>query len=117
MESGKNWKAESDQMLSFFRHRRSRVAHTRWAHVSGGRCENNCLGVTLRLIPWIINLILAVSMVSMVWKFDSELNASHLPPKDLLYSESKSIALNHIRQVTDLRITTQLWREMPSNTG
>lgn len=78
-------KAESNESLSFLRWRRNGEAHTTWA-LSRNRSEHGCMGLTSCLIPWIINMILAVCLVSVVWKLDSEPTVSHLPPKDLLYS-------------------------------
>lgn len=79
-------KAEADETLSFLRWRRSGGAHSRWA-LSRRRSESGCMGLTSCLIPWIINMILAICLVSVVWKLDSEPTVSHLPPKDLLYSK------------------------------
>lgn len=40
------------------------------------------------LIPWVINLILAIALVSLSWKRgDLTTSASHLPPTDLLWSK------------------------------
>lgn len=40
------------------------------------------------LIPWVINLILAVTLVSLSWKKgDTTPSRSHLPPTDLLWSK------------------------------
>lgn len=97
MEFGKS---ESDETLSFLRWKRSGEAHARWA-LSRRRPDNNCVGVTSCLIPWIINLILAISLVSVVWKFDSEPTVSHLPPKDLLYSECQQDCTERASSVGD----------------
>lgn len=76
-------KAEAEETLSFLRWRRSGEAHARWA-LSRGHSKTGCMGAAVCLIPWIINMILAVCLVSVVWKLDDE--PSHFPAKDLLYS-------------------------------
>lgn len=81
-------KAESDETLSFVRWRRSGEAHARWA-MARHQPKSGCMGLASCLLPWIINMILAICLVSVVWKLDAEPTVSHLPPKDLLYSTSR----------------------------
>lgn len=40
------------------------------------------------LIPWVINLILAIALISLSWRRgDLKTSGSHLPPTDLLWSK------------------------------
>lgn len=47
--------------------------------------------LVVTLIPWVINFILMIALVSLSWKtVDSRMSTSHQPPTDLMYSELAS---------------------------
>lgn len=87
IESGQ---ADADETTSFVR-RWTRVGIPRISrNRPQRRARDNTTTAPLigSLVPWVINLVLAIALVSLLWKKgDTTRSTSHLPPADLLWSE------------------------------
>lgn len=106
--------ADSEDAMSFVRWRREHLYARAKRTLPRRPCSHGCVSVIACLIPWIINMILAVCLVSVVWKLDSESSVSHFPPRDLLYSKCGGPVPSPPgnKGADDVG---QPWQEMPSN--
>ncbi|ROW15314.1 hypothetical protein VPNG_03062 [Cytospora leucostoma] len=77
---------EVDESTSFLGQKlEDRVRYSGRAIPHGGLSTITPLIVTL--IPWVINFILMIALVSLSWKtVDSRMSTSHQPPTDLMYT-------------------------------
>lgn len=79
-----------DETLSFLGGKRKGaggIQNSNPARVLARRGAGYCLHAMCSVMPWIINMILAVLVVVLALKLNSEARGSHLPPTDMMYSK------------------------------
>lgn len=78
---------DADESSSLFgRKLKDRERHSQRALPKRALSASTPLIVTL--IPWIINFVLTIALVSLSWKTaSSRISTSHQPPTDLMYSK------------------------------